>query len=519
MTDLVAGAVRRAEQSRWVPKVYPSDGQCKCVEPTDPTSTRCQRCTRLDIECVYQAHQRGRRRKDASSGTPSTAHPLQRHASYAGESSSSAPLRPPKRKRSSILEGNSRQVAFASDTSRAPSQDIDRPPANSVYDDVADRTVFSIAGVMDRKSRIGSDAQTSPALGPADDPIRLGILTMDECDSLFGHYFDQLQTCVCLLDPAIHTASYTRSVSLPLFTAVLAVTCKFFRPDLYEALLAGSNSLVDRAITNCVCAIEVVQAICILHYWKKPTDGRGWLRLGHAIRLGYQLDLHLPRRKPLSNDEREARLTLDRERTWISLFCFDSTMTQLSDRPSMMHKAPDVEAWLSSIPYPLPSDGQLEFAVKTSVLSSEVRQLQSCRRSYEIVRSGLRCVLEEHQRSHQALTADDAVVKLTSTSLSINKFSSLAVQLLIECTSLSLAPHKHRISLLHACVSTSLELLDTVVDGFARKGIMPMIEDAHSVAVASTAVRLLRFMSYLDSPAKASVRRKLTRGKDHKRQC
>ncbi len=237
---------------------------------------------------------------------------------------------------------------------------------------------------------------------------------------------------------------------------------------MYETLLTLANALVNMAVAECVCAIELVQAICLLHYWKKPTDGRGWLRLGHAIRLGYQLDLHLPRRKRLPLGELEGRLAIDRERTWISLFCFDSTMTQLSDRPSMMHKAPQVESWIRDVPYPLRSDGQLEFAVKTSLLSSEVRQLQNCRGSYEVLRSGLGRVLEDLHRSHQALTAEDAPVQLTSTSQSINKFSTLAVQLLVECTLLSFAPHKHRISLLHRCVSTSLDLLDVVVDDFAK---------------------------------------------------
>ncbi|KAL1406130.1 hypothetical protein Q8F55_007813 [Vanrija albida] len=364
---------------------------------------------------------------------------------------------------------------------------------------------------MERAEDKVEEPAPTPPTTRRDDPIGQGVLSMDECDSLFGHYFDQLQTCVCLLDPAVHTARYTRRASLHLFAAVLAVSSKFFRPDLYETILGIANTLVSAAIAGCVAQIELVQAICLLHYWKKPTDGSGWLRLGHAIRLGYALDLHLPRSGPLPSDEREARLAIDRERTWISLFCFDSTMTQLSDRPSMIHKAPQVSAWIREIPYPLPSDGQLDFAVKTSTLSSEVRQLQSCKGNYEVLRSGLRMVLDDLHRSHRALTAPDAPVTLTSTSVSINKFSTLATQLLVECTSLYFAPRKHRVGLLHACVSTSLDLLDVVVEGFARKGIMPMIEDAHSVAVASTAVRLIRFMQYLDQSAKASVMRKLTK--------
>jgi len=53
--------------------------------------------------------------------------------------------------------------------------------------------------------------------------------------------------------------------------------------------------------------------------WKKPTDSKGWFRLGHAIRLAYQLDLHLPRRNELPKEEFKARLQLDRERTWICM--------------------------------------------------------------------------------------------------------------------------------------------------------------------------------------------------------
>jgi hypothetical protein len=105
-----------------------------------------------------------------------------------------------------------------------------------------------------------------------------------------------------------------------------------------------------------------------------------------------------------------------------------------------------------------------------------------------------------------------ASLPLTSTSASIVKFSALAQELLIEGTSFSFAPRDRRIGLLHSCVSIGLSLLDTVIDGFARKGVMPMIEDAHSVAVASAAVRLLRFSSYLDTPARSEILRKLTRG-------
>lgn len=156
------------------------------------------------------------------------------------------------------------------------------------------------------------------------------------------------------------------------------------------------------------------------------------------------------------------------------------------------------------------------------MLSQEIRQLQACRGSYEVMRSGLRRVLEDLQRSYQALISQDgthltpalltpARIPLSSTSNSIVKFSALALQLLAECTSFSIAPPARKHALAHTCVSTSLEMLQIVIEGFARRGVMPMIEDAHSVAVASTAVRLVRFLPYLDVSARAAVRRKLTK--------
>jgi hypothetical protein len=94
--------------------------------------------------------------------------------------------------------------------------------------------------------------------------------------------------------------------------------------------------------------LYVCQMYALTSDWKKPTDSKGWFRLGHAIRLAYQLDLHLPRKGSLSDDERVARLQLVRNACCLAddgrignapgsvscncvnaltkaLYCFDST--------------------------------------------------------------------------------------------------------------------------------------------------------------------------------------------------
>lgn len=57
-------------------------------------------------------------------------------------------------------------------------------------------------------------------------------------------------------------------------------------------------------------------------------DSSAWMRVGYAIRLGYQLRLHRRRHTPLPPDELEARVILDRERTWIALICFDKCVAR-----------------------------------------------------------------------------------------------------------------------------------------------------------------------------------------------
>lgn len=126
-----------------------------------------------------------------------------------------------------------------------------------------------------------------------------------------------------LLFNLVHTAEWVRSTSTVLFSAILAVSAKFFRPILYPTLLAHAQQLVTRGIADALSQIGLVQALCLLVYWKLPEDNSAWMKIGLAIRLGYQLRLHTRRQTPLPAVESEARLILDRERTWYCLICFD----------------------------------------------------------------------------------------------------------------------------------------------------------------------------------------------------
>jgi len=77
-----------------------------------------------------------------------------------------------------------------------------------------------------------------------------------------------------------------RKTSTVLFTAILAVSAKFFRKDLYQSLLLSAQQLVVRGTgegTN--IHIGLVQACLLLVYWKEPlgTSISSYFAFWHSL--------------------------------------------------------------------------------------------------------------------------------------------------------------------------------------------------------------------------------------------
>ncbi|GAA6019115.1 hypothetical protein JCM10207_006547 [Rhodosporidiobolus poonsookiae] len=157
------------------------------------------------------------------------------------------------------------------------------------------------------------------------DPVDMHVCSLLEAEQLFEHYHTKMNAFIILLDRYLHTAEHVRKTSTVLFTTLLAVSAKFIRPDLYSSLWATSKQLVGRAIIDGKVSLGLIQSILLQVYWKPPEDCSAWLRVGEAIRMGYQLHLHSHRSTPLPDDDFEARLIMDKERTWIDLCAFDQT--------------------------------------------------------------------------------------------------------------------------------------------------------------------------------------------------
>ncbi|GAA5872818.1 hypothetical protein JCM3774_006340 [Rhodotorula dairenensis] len=197
------------------------------------------------------------------------------------------------------------------------------------------------------------------------DPVDLWILSEAEAQSLVTFWHKCLNPYVILLDRHLHTYAYLRAHSSILFTAMLATAAKFVRRELYQRLLEHAQNMITRGMGGDVEPdIGLLQAILLLVYWKEPMDSSAWMRVGYAIRLAYQLRLHQRRCTPLPSDELEARVILDRERTWIALICFDNSYTmheedcEVETRMITSWKC-DIDAWLrETLPYGVLDDAE-----------------------------------------------------------------------------------------------------------------------------------------------------------------
>jgi hypothetical protein len=171
------------------------------------------------------------------------------------------------------------------------------------------------------------------------DPVSMGILSEADAAHLVHSFFTHLNPFIALLDSALHTTTYLRHQSSLLFSSVLAVTAKLCVPNIkvYRELLSVAKRLLNEAMASDMCSLELIQSLSILCFWKECDDPTAWRKIGLAIRMAFELDLHLvdtwshtklvDGQADLPEDEIEARELLNCERAWIQLVCFDRTIS------------------------------------------------------------------------------------------------------------------------------------------------------------------------------------------------
>ncbi|KAG7531339.1 hypothetical protein FFLO_04400 [Filobasidium floriforme] len=190
---------------------------------------------------------------------------------------------------------------------------------------------------------------------PFDDPIYLRYVTLEQAERLFGTFMRQLNILMAMFEPEYHTFDKIRSSSPFLFTIMICLAARFSHDDrrIYQTLYPHAKSLLHKAMNEGHCHVTTVQAISCFVFWGLPRESKQtWQRLGHAIRLAYQLGMHVPRTSDLPLDDAEAKAILNRERTWYALSVVRSRYSRIERLPQFMksHEFLDPRLWVTDRP-------------------------------------------------------------------------------------------------------------------------------------------------------------------------
>jgi hypothetical protein len=196
---------------------------------------------------------------------------------------------------------------------------------SDVLSQQATRGNFSLQTVL--RTEYGGAPQCGTNNTADDDPVDKGLINLHVATSLFDGFMKHLNPFISQLDPSLHTFGHTRETSSFLLTAVLAVAAKLLRPSLYHALLTHADGLFVEHFRRGSKSTEIIQAVLVLTYWKKPDDSRAWLSVGYAIRMAIELGWHQlgtdVMRSPENPSEQQTRRSRNIERTWLVLFVYD----------------------------------------------------------------------------------------------------------------------------------------------------------------------------------------------------
>ncbi|PYI15689.1 Zn(II)2Cys6 transcription factor [Aspergillus violaceofuscus CBS 115571] len=133
--------------------------------------------------------------------------------------------------------------------------------------------------------------------GPTVDPIELGLVTLDEAESLFLYFYRNLAHTRWGLDPLIHSVPFVRSQSAFLFTSIIAAAALFLpsAAAISKRLSRHRATLAHNVITQRHRSVEIVLAFMVNVPWMGPGN-----RLGDddtcihiAMALTVALDLSL----------------------------------------------------------------------------------------------------------------------------------------------------------------------------------------------------------------------------------
>ncbi|KAK4057156.1 hypothetical protein OIO90_001651 [Microbotryomycetes sp. JL221] len=168
------------------------------------------------------------------------------------------------------------------------------------------------------------------------DIVAAGIIPIEAVTEMFDYFFAHLNPMMSLLDSTLHTAHFCRTKSAFLFSAILTAVTKVKYPSVFTTSMRHLNSLLGQAFEHGVHNIELVQALALASFWASPSDDSGAKKIAYAIRCAFELGCHKRAKRPLPDDDFEARLIMSRERTWTYLGIADHRFSTQRSLPRMI---------------------------------------------------------------------------------------------------------------------------------------------------------------------------------------
>lgn len=202
-----------------------------------------------------------------------------------------------------------------------------------------------------------------------DDVVRMNGCSWTDACYLFSLFSTQLNPIVALLEPSLYTVQYTQEQSPILFSAILSISSRFFRPDLYQQCQAAAAAVLKFALSRQLCSIDHIQALIVSAIWSPPGDATRAEMLSTTISYAYKLGLPFcfeagvavssatkpytpPMPVHLLHGGHQSTILRIQQRTWIQL-CLMELSQQSDSRPALQKRLeliaqndfPNVRAW------------------------------------------------------------------------------------------------------------------------------------------------------------------------------
>ncbi|PWZ00689.1 hypothetical protein BCV70DRAFT_160417 [Testicularia cyperi] len=134
--------------------------------------------------------------------------------------------------------------------------------------------------------------ETLVASDVRDDAIRQNVISLDQAQELFDYFYAELNPPLAVLDSNLHTLEYCRQHLPILFSSIISVSSRFFRPHLHSKCLRISKSILNLAAIQEICSLDHIQALTLVITWRDSGDRTIIRKAARAICYAYELGLH-----------------------------------------------------------------------------------------------------------------------------------------------------------------------------------------------------------------------------------